>query len=566
MKYKTITSIFTTFAFLSVSSMLNAAENDRLMYGMDIANANAVKSETKITPKNVSNLRVKWVYTAGGNTGSIACPPALVDGVLYFPDWIGNLHAVDAKTGKQIWMKSLPKDFSVPGMYFPFSRNTPAVYGDLIILGNQTHNFKGGKIRKLSDLPNDGGILIAINRKTGELVWRTKIEDHPLAQITQNPVVYKDKVYVGVSSWEEFLEGSEDFTFPSFRGSVVALDAKTGTMAWKTYTCPGEADIKDRKKDDYTGNAVWGGMPSIDPVRNLVYVGTGNNYTVPEPVQKCINEWRNSPEPKKKPACDTENNYTDAIVAMDLDTGKVKWANKLSASDVWTLACLPEKSRSNMGFKLDVACPDPKSEDTDFGEAPVLMTIDHKGKKRDVGIAMQKSGIVYALDRDTGEIVWSKKAGPNTNRGGAAFGSGTDGVNIYTKTGNNLTGGNIAGPIEWTLVKPTPDSPPKTDKSVWSALNAATGDIVWQREDISPTLRSSVTLVNGIVFGGSSTPGAFQAFDAKSGKLLWSFSPGAEVGTTATVSDGIVYWGSGYARDANVAKGPFMLWAFEVVP
>jgi polyvinyl alcohol dehydrogenase (cytochrome) len=113
--------------------------------------------------------------------------------------------------------------------------------------------------------------VFAVSRNTGRLLWRTRVDTNPAAIITSSPVVYRGVAYLGVSSIEEALAARPGYHCCTFRGSVLALKATTGRLLWKTYTVP----------TGYTGGAVWGSTPAIDPADNMVFVGTGNNYSVP---------------------------------------------------------------------------------------------------------------------------------------------------------------------------------------------------------------------------------------------------------------------------------------------
>lgn len=151
----------------------------------------------------------------------------------------------------------------------------------------------------------------------------------------------------------------------------------------------------------YAGAAIWGSSPAIDVVRNLVYVATGNTYSVPPAVEACENARANAtgnvsfPDP-----CIEAADHSESIVAFDLHTGKIFWARHLGGFDVWTLVC------ANTPVPLP-NCPSTIGGDYDLGEAPFLLTIkEERGTSRDIVVAGQKSGVVHALDRATGDIVW----------------------------------------------------------------------------------------------------------------------------------------------------------------
>src|SRR5262249_17303338 len=154
------------------------------------------------------------------------------------------------------------------------------------------------------------------NRQTGTLRWITKVDNHPAAVITGSPVVLGDVIYVGISSIEESLATDPAYACCSFRGSMVALDANTGDILWQRFTVPDNRG----QSDGYSGGAIWQ-PPAIDAGRGSIFVGTGNNYEVPEAVKTCIASGGD--------ACLAPENYIDSALALDLKTGAVKWSRML---------------------------------------------------------------------------------------------------------------------------------------------------------------------------------------------------------------------------------------------
>jgi polyvinyl alcohol dehydrogenase (cytochrome) len=236
--------------------------------GQNLNNTWGQPAEHSISPSNVQRLNPKWVFTTGGD---VSATPTVGDDAIYFPDWSGNLFAVNKNSGRLIWSHRISDYDGVAGA---ISRVSPAVDGDQLIIGDilsskQVHN---------------GANVIALDRHTGTLRWVTQVDTHPAAIITGSPVVFNGIVYIGVSSNEESLALDPAYPCCSFRGSIVALDAKTGTLLWKTFDMPDNGG----RTDQYSGGAVWQ-SPAIDPKRGLLYVGTGNNYTAPQSVEDCQN-------------------------------------------------------------------------------------------------------------------------------------------------------------------------------------------------------------------------------------------------------------------------------------
>src|SRR5688572_18308756 len=240
------------------------APNSWLFGGNDRHNTRSAPAEYILSPRNVGNLEVRWIFTTHGN---VSVTPAVQGDALYLCDWGGFVYKINAHTGQQVWARKVSDYDGIPES---LCRVTPAVDGDKIIIGDQV---TGSGFRD----SENGQNIIAINKNTGALVWKTQVETHPTAIITQSPMVHGGRVYVGVSSGEEGLAGNPTYPCCNFRGSVVALDVNTGAILWKTYMVP----------EGYAGAGVWGGTPVVDLKRRSLYVTTGNNYSVPAPVQAC---------------------------------------------------------------------------------------------------------------------------------------------------------------------------------------------------------------------------------------------------------------------------------------
>ena len=148
----------------------------------------------------------------------------------------------------------------------------------------------------------------------------------------------------------------------------------------------------------YSGVAIWGSSPSIDVLRKHVYIATGNTYSVPENVSQCQeNQNNNSSVPTHPDACVEPDNHGNSILALDLDSGKIKWFRQLGGYDVWFGQCGSNAS----------TCPPGPNVDADFGEAPMMLSAQVNGSRLDIVVAVQKSGFAWALDRNNGRLVWS---------------------------------------------------------------------------------------------------------------------------------------------------------------
>ena len=488
-------SVFLLVAALSAQSKPDVHRSGQWrIAGQNLNNTWSQPAEHSISPANVKGLKPKWVFTTGGD---VSATPTVDGDAVYFPDWSGNLFAVKKDSGRLVWSRKISDYDGVPGA---ISRVSPAVDHDQLIIGDilsskQTHA---------------GANVIAVDRRTGELRWIRNVETHPAAIITGSPVVFDGIVYIGVSSNEETLATNPAYPCCSFRGSVVALDAKSGAILWKTFDMPDN----NGQTNQYSGGAVWQ-PPAIDLKRGTLFIGTGNNYTVPPDVVACQNA-------NPTANCTAPDDFFDAALALDLKTGQVKWSKKLQGSDTWTVACITSSG-------TNPNCPVPSSPDFDLGgSGPNLVG-------NIVGFG-QKSGIFWALNPDDGNIVWSTPVGPGASLGGIEWGTATDGKRIYVAIANS-------DHLPYTLVP----SGQKITWGAWSALDVATGKILWQTAD--PTAgtidRGSVSVANGVMYAGSNS-GQMYALDATTGNILWNFASGGTVIDGPSIVDSVLYWGSGY--------------------
>ena len=477
--------------------------------GQDLGDTRNQPNEVTINTSNVGSLVVKWSFTTGA---SVSATPAVAGGQVYFPDWAGNLYALDANTGQQIWQTQISTYTGIPN---DVSRTTPAVYNNELILGDDLSESG----------PHNGARLLAVDRATGNLLWMTQIDTHPAAIITGSAVVYNGVVYQGVSSAEEQYATSTQYPCCTFRGSMVALNAATGQILWKTYTVPDNGGATNQ----YSGNAIWQ-PPAIDPSRGVLYVGTGNNYTVPSSVETCQ---QNNPQ---ETDCAEPDDYFDTAMAMNLQTGAILWTQRLYGYDVWTVSCAVPVNPP--------ACPTPPGPDFDLGGSGANLMGNV------VGIG-QKSGMYWALNTADGTVLWSTQVGPGGDLGGIQWGTATDGQRIYVALTNNQH-------FNYTLTNGQ-----TITGSAWSALDPATGQILWQTPD--PTQGSnfnfgSVSVANGVMYAGA-LDGHMYAFDASTGKILWSYLTGGSILGGPAIVSGVVYWGSGYARSGGTANNLFYAFA-----
>ena len=462
-----------------------------------------------LTAADVPRLKLKWAFgfpDAAASWGQAT----IAAGRVFIGSQNGTVYSLDARSGCVAWTFVAHSGV----------RSSITATRTLVYFGDQA------------------GYVYAVDARTGRLEWSRRVDDHPLLRLTGSPVLYAGRLYVPTSSYEEGGK-PPGYACCSFRGSLVALDAANGEVAWRAYTIPEPARLL-RVQPDGTelrgpaGGAIWS-APTIDVKRKAVYVATGNTY---------------SGAPQKT---------TDAIVAMDLATGATRWVRQMNPGERDVFGCVPG----------DVNCGEKPGPDFDFGASPVLVTVaPQKGvprsngsgrRGRDLIVAGQKSGIVYALDPDRqGAIVWRYRAGGGSGLGGVQWGVAADEAHAYAPIADlyaDEPGGLhaidlLTGKRAWLA----PPPPPVCGRPSRACSGA---------------LFSAVTVIPGVVFSPSND-GAVRAHSTRDGTVLWSFDTNREFRTTngveakggsmsgpaPTIAAGTLYVASGYGmfglRPGNV--------------
>ncbi len=484
--------------------------------GGDVRNSRSNPREEGLSVGSVAKLRPKWIFATAGD---VSATPTVEGRAVYVPDFDGFIYRIDNRTGKAVWSRKVSE---YTGLGTSFSRNSPAIAGNLLVFGDQA-----------------SATLIAVDKNTGNLVWKTLLDANAEAIITNSPLVVGNRIYVGVASNEEGAAAASAGFQLSFRGSAVAVDLRSGSIEWRFYTVP----------EGYTGGAVWGSTFAYDAARNSLYVTTGNNYSVPAAADACEKQ---SPDAQRQLACLASDDYIDAVVSLDADSGRLKWARRLHGADAWIASCL--------GNQGGVACPDPAGPDYDFGSGANLFTVKWQGYERDLVGAGQKSGVYWALDPDDGATVWAAMVGPGGTLGGIEWGSAVDGARVYAAITNSNS--------EFYLLQPQGQQ--QVNGGSWAALNASNGKFNWQIAvpGVNPASGKpagglgAVTVANGVLYAGSLS-GEMDAIDAASGNILWRFESGGSVASGPSVVNGTVYWGSGYSH-FGIGTGNRKLYAFSV--
>jgi len=499
--------------------------------GRDLENSRYQADEKAITTKTVGGLKLHWSIDTSGD---VTANPAVDGDFLYFPDSAGFLYKVNRSNGNLVWKKPISDYTGIAG---DFARATPAVAGDLLILGNQSGKFLGPALGQPNPQP---ARVFAVNKNTGAPVWSTQVDDTPLSFITHSAVVANGTAFVGTASNEELVAAfvPKMYWQWQFRGSVSALDVTTGKVKWKTYMVP----------NGYYGGAVWGSTGAIDLKSNQFFVATGNNYAVPQDVLDCISGGGDAA------GCSAADNLFDSIVALDLTTGAIRWASRGLSSDNWNVSCglnapgfvvAPGPFFPGVYDNCPNANPATAGPDYDFAQGPMWLGGGLVG-------AGQKSGRFWALDHKTGQLAWVTQVAPGGVTGGLQWGSATDGNRIFVAVSNSgpSTNSGGRGAADWTLKDGS-----TTKAGGWAALDRKTGQILWTAPDPggwvndpewgSPNrAEGAVSATDSSVFG-CNLAGKMYALDAKTGAVLWSYDSGAPCNAGPSIADGVVYWGSG---------------------
>jgi polyvinyl alcohol dehydrogenase (cytochrome) len=470
-----------------------------------------------LTPDQVPRLRLKWAFGFPGAFRA-ASQPTIVGGLLFVGSSDGKVRALDASSGCTRWVFDAEAGV-----------RTAISVGPVAATGQSAAFFGDGR-----------ATAYAVNATTGELLWKTRVEDHPAARITGAPTLYSGVLYVPVSSIEEATGSSPTYQCCTFRGSVVALDGATGRQIWKAYTIPEAPHPTSRNAIGIqlygpAGASVWS-APTIDAERKALYVATGNSYA--------------------NPPAET----SDSVLAFDLGSGRMLWHRQATANDSFIVSCYGA---------VPTNCPEGHGPDHDFGQSPILARL---GSGQRVLVIGQKSGMVHALDPDhEGNILWQTRIGKGGPLGGIMWGSAADQARAYVANSD-------VGFLPGGAMRLDP-----TAGGGLFALELATGKIAMQvppvacgdRSQCSPALNAAVTLIPGVVFSGG-VSGYLRAYATDDARLLWEVDTardfttvngvpargGAIEGAGPTIVDGMLYVNSGYGQWGGLPGN--VLLAFEV--
>jgi alcohol dehydrogenase (cytochrome c) len=450
---------------------------------------------SEIKPANLANLRAEWVFHAR-DTGRLEVTPLVVNGMM-FVTAANDAFALDARTGRTVWHHAWP-------------------ISEGLIDDASGHINRGvGAWRNRVYMETDNAHLLCLDARSGNLIWDVAYADwNKNYGATSAPLVVKDKVLVGTS-------GGDD----GVRGFVAAYDALTGKLAWRFWTIPGPGEFGSEswpgKLYLHGGGTTW--MPgTYDPQLNTIYWGTSN----PAP----------DFEGGVRPGDDL---YTDCVLALDPDTGKLKWYFQFTPHDLY---------------------------DYDAVETPILIDTVYQGTARKLLVQANRNGYIYVLDRASGKFLF---ATPFVEKLNWAKGIDGEGRPVLTGVEPSAEGTRIcpgySGATNWFapsyseathsiyfmaleecetfFFKPQVFQEGKeyystgvkriageTSQKVLVAFNLDTNSIVWKYAQAGAGHSSAGTMVTagGLLFFGDDA-GSFEAVEAQSGKALWHFNTGQNI-------------------------------------
>lgn len=429
-------------------------------WGLQNGNARQVTAQQAgLSGTDIAQLQVKWAIKFPG-ANRARSQPALAGGLMFVGSHNGQVYALDQQTGCRVWSYQAAGEVRtgiVTHAQGGTDGATTLYFGD--VLGN----------------------VYALDARSGNQIWRIRADDHPNATITATPSLAGDTLYIPVSSLEVSLAVDPDYACCTFRGSVLAVDTKTGEQQWRTYTISETPTVQGQTSAGTdiigpSGAVVWN-SPSIDLERKQLYFGTGENMS--------------------SPATAT----SDALFAISLDSGEVNWVFQATADDAWNTACDTDTPQN---------CPEEKGPDFDFGGATILANSSVHG---DLVIGGQKSGLVHALNPATGAMVWQTRVGRGGIQGGIHFGMALAGEVLLVPISDMSDGREY----------PDPDRPGM------HAMDINTGEILWSRlhDDqcdgrnfCHPGISQVPTVIGDVVVAGA-MDGIVRAYNLQTGDIVW---------------------------------------------
>ncbi|MDJ0941523.1 MAG: PQQ-binding-like beta-propeller repeat protein [Woeseiaceae bacterium] len=464
-------------------------------------NSNRYAADAGMDREDVESLELKWAL-AFPNALRARSEPGIAGGSVFVGSQDGTVYALNAKTGCLRWTFRASAEVRTSIIVSPWEAGDTSARPQL---------FFGDLLAR----------AYSIDAQTGELIWSVKVDDHPNATITGAPTLFGERLLVPISSLEVTSAADPSYPCCTFRGAVMAIAADDGEVLWKQHTI--EAPPVEVGKTSVgtpvlapSGAPIWN-SPSVDVDSGTLFVGTGENYSSPA------------------------EGSSDAIIAMDVETGDRRWIFQATEGDAWNVACMLPDMRQN--------CPEEDGPDFDFGAGTMVVDTD-AGR---LVVAGQKSGEAFGIDSETGELKWRNRLGRGGIQAGIHFGMAA---------------------MDDTVFVPISDFDDDQEHELPArpgmfALDAATGEVRWHtphedlcagREHCDPGISAPATATTAAVFAGA-MDGVLRAYDPATGEVIWSFDTAREFdalggargmggsiggGSGPVVRDGMLYQTSGY--------------------
>jgi polyvinyl alcohol dehydrogenase (cytochrome) len=448
--------------------------------------------DAQIAGDRAARLELAWAFEFPHATRARS-QPHIAYGAVYVGSQDGTVYALDLATGCVRWTFKASGEVRTAVVPYEAAGRSPRVYfGDVLARA------------------------YSVDALTGRLAWSAKLDDHPNATLTGTATLHEGVLYQPISSLEVTTAADPEYECCTFRGAIAALDAWSGELRWKSHTIDAApAPVRKTRLGTRifapSGAPVWN-SPTIDAKRGVLYVGTGENYSSPA------------------------DDRSDALLALRLADGRVAWSRQMLAGDAWNVGCM---------MKDNPNCPDENGPDLDFASGAILVQLS-TGK--DVLVAGQKNGVVYALDPDRGgEVLWQRRVGRGGIQGGVHFGMAAEGTRVYAPIAD-MRDGRDGRP---TVGEPRPGL---------YALDAASGELRWSSPAVDRCgttkfcdsgISAAITAIPGIVFAGH-MDGTFRAYDGETGRTVFEYDSKQPV---KTVSGAMARGGSFGGPGAAVRGG-----------
>ena len=491
-------------------------------FGFDRQNHRSLTQEQAgVAKADFRNLELAWAL-AYPNATTVRAQPAVVGNTLFVP------------VAEAPQMIALDVSGAQPCVKWVYRTDLPLRTG--VGYGSQP----GG--RKVIVFGDVAAQITMLDAATGKFLWRTRVGMWGLSNTTGTPVIYRNRVYVPLSASEINVGADEKYECCKTHGAVLALNSIDGKNVWTTHMMEDAKPVRDRGDGKMlwgpSGAPVWN-SPSIDAKRGVLYIGTGEATSAPA-----------APN-------------TDAILAISLRDGKIRWSFQATENDIFLSGCMNKRDGLN--------CPkEGHFRDVDFGASTIIA---QRSNGKDVILAGQKSGTLWALDPDAaGRVLWQRDFGTGSPIGGIHWGIAFDGERVFAPV-HQFAGADGKDPNQTPALH---------------AVKVDTGEVEWSYESKPdctgdrPTraprcqtiigLSGAPTIIDGVVLQGS-VDGYLRAFDAASGEVLFQYDTarayetvngvpgkgGAIDNASIVATNGLIFVNSGYALMAGQPPGNVLL-------